>query len=94
GLGACGKTHRDGDFIAAIDKSLFDTYPGAGPNPNKNPVCGKKVTATHKGKSVTVTVVDRCGAGCKKYDLDLSPAAFRKLAPHDAGRIPITWTWH
>ncbi|CAG8596752.1 12488_t:CDS:2, partial [Racocetra fulgida] len=29
-------------------------------------------------KSVTVTVVDRC-AGCKKNDVDLSPAAFNRL---------------
>ncbi|KAF9521148.1 hypothetical protein BS47DRAFT_1286422, partial [Hydnum rufescens UP504] len=71
GLGACGITNTDADFIAAIDKSLFDSYPGATPNPNNNPVCGKKVTATYQGKSVTVAITDRCG-GCEgKYDLDL-----------------------
>lgn len=47
-----------------------------------------------KGKTVTVKVTDRCG-GCKgKHDLDLSPAAFAKLADPKEGRLHgIEWHW-
>jgi expansin (peptidoglycan-binding protein) len=42
------------------------------------------------GKSVTVTVTDECPS-CKPGDVDLSPAAFKKLASLDQGRIAINW---
>ena len=46
GLGACGITNVATDMIAAISHQAFDGYPGADPsNPNKNPICGKKVNA-------------------------------------------------
>ncbi|THH15017.1 hypothetical protein EW146_g5383 [Bondarzewia mesenterica] len=90
GLGSCGISNTASDFIVAISHDMFDTFPGAGPNPNTNPVCGKKVTASFQGKSVTATVVDRC-AGCNTNDLDFSPAAFDQLADPSLGRIAITW---
>lgn len=34
GLGACGISNTDADFIVAIDAQTFDTFPGAGANPN------------------------------------------------------------
>jgi hypothetical protein len=37
------------------------------------------------GHSVTVTVVDRC-AGCKEFDIDLSPTPFSQLAAQSRGR--------
>lgn len=46
--------------------------------------------ATDQGKSVTVTVEDRC-VGCAEDDLDFSPAAFDQLADESLGRIAITW---
>lgn len=42
------------------------------------------------GKKVTVQVVDSC-PGCKRDDLDLSPAAFKKLNNLDAGQMQVTW---
>ena len=46
GLGACGITNTDSDYIAAVSHTLFDTYPGYnGVNPNNNPICGRKATA-------------------------------------------------
>ncbi|KAG1084906.1 hypothetical protein G6F42_021601 [Rhizopus arrhizus] len=63
-----------------------------GANSNKNPNCGRRITATGPKGSVTVKVVDTC-PGCANGDLDLSPAAFAKIADMDAGRVPVTWSW-
>ncbi|THU90163.1 hypothetical protein K435DRAFT_864568 [Dendrothele bispora CBS 962.96] len=97
GLGACGVTNTESDLICAVAHEFFDGYatkdgpdPNAG-NPNKNPICNKQIDVTYQGKSVTVTVVDRC-EGCKGYDLDFSPTAFDHLASRDLGRIQgISW---
>jgi len=72
---------------------MYDVYPGySGGNPNANPVCGRMITASYQGKSVTVEVTDRCVA-CEQTDLDFSPAAFQALASESLGRIDITWEW-
>jgi hypothetical protein len=94
GLGACGITNNDSQHIAAVSHLLFDTFPGYdGANPNKNPVCGQKVTATYQGKSVDVTITDRC-VGCKITDLDFSPSAFSEIADQSVGRISgMKWHW-
>jgi len=94
GLGACGITNSDTDYIAAVSHLLFDTYPGykVG-NPNNNPLCGRKVTATYQGKSVTVAITDRC-VGCRITDLDFSPTAFKQIADQALGRLyGVKWTW-
>lgn len=61
GLGACGWTNSASDYIVAISHSLFDSF-GTG-NPNNNPACGHKIQATYQGKTITVSVADRC-EGC------------------------------
>ena len=44
----------------------------------------------HNG-NVEVKVVDRC-PGCSENDLDLSPTAFKKLAPLGKGRLKqVKW---
>ncbi|KAK7685814.1 hypothetical protein QCA50_011160 [Cerrena zonata] len=92
GLGACGHVNTDQDFIVAVSRELFDTFPGATANPNANPVCNQPLTANFEGQTVTVTVVDRC-EGCQINDIDLSPTAFQQLASLDAGRLSgVTWT--
>lgn len=88
GLGACGITSTDSDFIVAISHERFDAVNTG--NPNNNPLCGKKITAYRGDKSVEVTVVDRC-PGCDKNSLDFSPAAYDVLGTEAEGRIPITW---
>ncbi|TFY66344.1 hypothetical protein EVG20_g4747 [Dentipellis fragilis] len=90
GVGACGITNVDTDLVVAVSQQLFDTFPGAGANPNANPICNKPITAHFQGKSVSVKVTDRCAA-CALNDLDFSPSAFSKLADQSAGRIAITW---
>ncbi|EIM89216.1 uncharacterized protein STEHIDRAFT_145905 [Stereum hirsutum FP-91666 SS1] len=90
GLGACGVTNVDTDYIIAVSVDLYNSYPGATANPNLNPICGRLITATYNGRSVTAAVKDKCYA-CAEYDLDFSPAAFTQLAAESVGRIPITW---
>ncbi|KAI0790247.1 loosenin, partial [Irpex lacteus] len=92
GLGACGTQSKSSDHIVAVSNQFFNSFPGAGANPNKfNPICGKTLTVSFKGKSTKIKVVDSC-PGCGLLDLDLSPAAFNDLASPDLGRIQVTWT--
>lgn len=53
-------------------------------------VCGACAWVFGETDSVLVRIADRCG-GCKPGGLDLSPAAFRRLAPLGRGRIDISW---
>lgn len=95
-LGACGYTNKGTDYVVAVSHVLFDNYPGYNKvNPNTNPVCGKKITATYQGKSVTVAVVDRCADDtCLVGNLDFSRSAFSQLASFDVGRLSgMTWQW-
>lgn len=88
GLGSCGWTSKDSDLIVALNHGQMAN----GANSNNNPNCGRSITATGPNGSVTVKVVDTC-PGCANGDLDLSPAAFAKIADMSAGRVPVTWDW-
>ncbi|PIL26472.1 hypothetical protein GSI_12230 [Ganoderma sinense ZZ0214-1] len=93
GLGSCGVFNTDADFIVAVDIHTIQSFPGAGTNPNLNPMCGRqmKVTAAN-GKSVTVTVEDTCPT-CAVGSVDLSPVAFQQLADLAVGRLHnVSWT--
>ncbi|KAF8982961.1 barwin-like endoglucanase [Cyathus striatus] len=94
GIGSCGTVINDSDYSAAVAHALFDTYPGAGPNPNANPICGRNLRLTYQGRSVTVKVVDRC-ADCEgMYNVDLTSTAFQQLAPLSVGRLfGVQWDW-
>ncbi|KAM6498182.1 RlpA-like double-psi beta-barrel-containing domain containing protein [Amanita muscaria] len=94
GLGACGITNQDTDYIAAVSHILFDAFPGYNDvNPNSNPICNRKVQVHYQGKSVTVAITDRC-EGCALTDLDFSPSAFDQLADPSVGRLSgMTWVW-
>lgn len=81
--GACGRAIKDSDFVAALDPTMFGTG-------NPAPHCGKKVIVTYKGKSIVATVLD-ASPTAQKHGLDLTPAAFKALAPLDQGTINITW---
>lgn len=91
GLGACGETNTDSDYIVAIASSVYNTGTRNG-NSNDNSYCGRTINAYYSGRSVQVTVVDSCG-GCDENDLDFSPSAFTELADEELGRIDITWEW-
>jgi hypothetical protein len=36
-----------------VSEGLFDTFPGAGANPNANPICGKAITINCKSFGVS-----------------------------------------
>ncbi|RHZ82906.1 hypothetical protein Glove_103g119 [Diversispora epigaea] len=92
GLGACGVTNNDNECIAAIPGAQFDPYTPNG-NPNRNSKCGKSIKVTRGKKSVIVKMMDRC-AGCKSGDIDLSPAAFKKIGTLGEGRLKgCTWQY-
>ncbi|KAL9581312.1 MAG: hypothetical protein Q9212_003970 [Teloschistes hypoglaucus] len=92
GLGSCGHQDQDTSLVAALAQGTMRQYNPS--NPNNNPLCGHKVRvwAQNKpGTTVTVAIRDTC-PGCKgPFDLDLSPAAFKKLANPDVGRVKIAW---
>ncbi|KAB5589913.1 putative effector protein [Ceratobasidium theobromae] len=89
GMGACGWLNKDSDLVATISYAMFKSMmPDA--NPNHSKACGKTIRVTAKGKTVQAKVVDFC-ATCGNYDLDLSPAAYRKLAPLSSNRIGVSW---
>ena len=98
GLGACGITSADSQMVVAVAWQLFDSAQ-TGPNPNLNPLCGRKVRAWRTGSNgssghgaVEVTVVDRC-TGCHPADLDFSITAFEVIADKWEGRVSVQWAW-
>ncbi|KAJ7259928.1 plant expansin [Mycena rebaudengoi] len=95
GLGACGVTNTEDQLIVAVGHGVFDSYPGANrANPNKNPICGKKLKASYKGKQVVVTVQDKCPGCAGPADLDFTAAGFKKLADLSVGRLSnVKWEW-
>ncbi|PLB49061.1 hypothetical protein P170DRAFT_383648 [Aspergillus steynii IBT 23096] len=90
-LGSCGITSSSSDLICAVSHKLFDAA-STGSNPNANPLCGLKLRVKRGESSVDVMVVDRC-VGCDSTDLDVSSAAFKRLADMDLGRVLIEWAW-
>ncbi|KAI6856892.1 hypothetical protein KC323_g7643 [Hortaea werneckii] len=101
GLGACGVTSTEDDFIVALSHILFDaagSSTDAGRNSNENPLCGRMLRATRYNeeasaqRSVDLRVVDRC-TGCEVDDLDTSLKAFERLAPSASGRVDVSWAW-
>lgn len=53
-------------------------------------LCGKTVTASYGGKTITGTVVDKC-MGCAKESIDMSRHMFGELDDLSAGRITVDW---
>ncbi|WP_370947593.1 RlpA-like double-psi beta-barrel domain-containing protein [Amycolatopsis sp. cg5] len=92
GRGACGRTNSNSDLVFALPASMFDPAPGG--NPNSSSLCGRKARITNGSESVIATVTDRSDSPQppgKFGDIDLSPAAFDKIANRDEGRTKVTW---
>lgn len=54
--------------------------------------CGTCVRVEGPDGSVDVRIVDQCPE-CPAGDIDLSVEAFARIAPVEAGRVPITWQY-
>ncbi|KAJ5938115.1 hypothetical protein N7454_004457 [Penicillium verhagenii] len=91
GLGACGDTNTESEMICAVSHIIFDAA-STSSNPNDNPLCGLKIRIRRDGASVDVKVVDRC-VGCAETDLDVTEAAFEKVASIPLGRVTMEWAW-
>ncbi|KAF9108523.1 hypothetical protein BGX29_010993 [Mortierella sp. GBA35] len=82
--GSCEVDFDTNDLIVAMNE---DQMGGTS-------MCGKSVRISYGGKSVTARVVDTCPSQyCSHGALDLSQAAFKKLAPLDAGVIQLKWSF-
>lgn len=88
GLGSCGITNSASDLIGAMNYIQMDN----GANPNANPNCGRYVLIKGPNGTVKVKITDTCPT-CAYGSIDLSPAAFEKIANLDTGRVTIHWTW-
>ncbi|KAF9547117.1 hypothetical protein CPC08DRAFT_648849 [Agrocybe pediades] len=80
GLGACGKTNVDSDFIVALNSAQYDG--GAH--------CFQEITITVGGKTLAAQIVDEC-PGCPEFGLDLSPGLFDFFASPDVGLLTGSW---
>ncbi|OCF37339.1 hypothetical protein I317_06959 [Kwoniella heveanensis CBS 569] len=90
GLGACGWTNVDSDYIVAVNSEQYGLN-GYGGN------CGQwlTITNTDNGKSVKAYVADECPT-CSWGSLDLSPKVFSDLTDgnFDLGVFPISWHYN
>lgn len=84
GSGSCGGSNSDDEMVAAISGELMKSG-------SKSSYCGKSITVKGKHGSVKLKIVDTC-PGCKKGDVDMSRAAFEKIAKISEGRVPISWS--
>lgn len=82
GTGKCSFDASPGEPVAAMNRADFGEALG----------CGACVEVEGPAGIVTVRVVDRC-PGCKEGSLDLSRAAFARIADPAAGRVPVRWRW-
>jgi hypothetical protein len=88
GFGACGTSiNAATQMLVAVSYRWWTTA-----NPNKDPLChGISVQVTYKGHTITVPVKDKCPS-CDATHIDLSQAAFKRLAPLSRGVVSgITW---
>jgi hypothetical protein len=82
GLGACGWTNKDSDFVVALNSAQY----GSGQH------CGQRIRIHANGKSAVAMVVDEC-PGCSPDGLDLSKGLFSHFAPLDEGIISGSWVF-
>jgi len=86
--GACGKVHKDSDFVAALTHSFYGDFG------KKSSNCGRQIeviSVDHPDRKVVVTAADGCPTCPKSNSLDLSTAAFLKLATKNEGIANIKW---
>ncbi len=80
GKGSCSFDASKDLMVAAINSR---DYAGA-------TMCGAYLAVTGPKGTVTVRITDLC-PGCKQEALDLSKAAFSRIASRGTGRVPVTW---
>ncbi|XP_055340867.1 uncharacterized protein LOC129589949 [Paramacrobiotus metropolitanus] len=88
--GACGKVNTDDDMVVSLSHVQYGDYR----NPSLAAVCGKcvLVKSVDSGEQVKVKVAERC-RGCMSGAIQLSPAAFKKLAIKDLRLNQVIWNY-
>ncbi|XP_049933537.1 putative EG45-like domain containing protein 1 isoform X4 [Nymphaea colorata] len=87
---AC-ENEQPGTMYAAVGPSTFQNRAACGRRYSVTCIGGTNaVPHPCTGRSMTVTVVDRC-EGCEPGHLDLSYDAFAAIANPDAGRVRIRY---
>ncbi|RKP35278.1 hypothetical protein BJ085DRAFT_10796, partial [Dimargaris cristalligena] len=56
GVGACGKSYTQDDFVVAVQPALFKT----GGNPNLDPICDQYVLLQNGPKTVHARITEKC----------------------------------
>lgn len=88
GLGACGWTNSDSDFVVAIDSAMY----------SGGSHCGKQlsITNTKTGQTQSAQAVDECPTCSSNGSLDMSPSLFSALnnGNMDDGEFPISWSFN
>ncbi|KAJ7111572.1 RlpA-like double-psi beta-barrel-protein domain-containing protein-containing protein [Mycena crocata] len=81
--GACGKVHKDTDFVVALETKTYA----------KGINCGRKIRITNpsNGKSSDAIVADECPTCDNTESVDMSKKLFESLAALSVGEFPITW---
>lgn len=97
GMGSCGHTNSDSDYIFAYGKDLMAAKGGA--NPNLNPLCGRKIQIkAYDGTMVTAELMDTCYAcGGNDSFIDLSQGLWDRIAKGnpkaDGIMTGMSFTW-
>ena len=81
---SCGGKADNDDLVVALSKHRMGK--------KEKKLCGEKIKVQGKTGSVTVKVIDTCPE-CDKNDIDLSPAAFKKIAHKKDGRVKVKWSF-
>lgn len=81
GIGACGHTNTDSEFVVALNANQYDA----------SDWCGKKIKITFGKKTKTAVIMDKC-PGCSFGSLDMSPALFSYFASLDVGVFYMSWS--
>ncbi|KAI9592339.1 RlpA-like double-psi beta-barrel-protein domain-containing protein-containing protein [Syncephalis fuscata] len=86
---ACsGVSSSKNDMVAALGESDF----GSDKNTEDSSVCGRCAKVTGPLGSVVVKIVDKCES-CNSGHIDLSPAAFAKVAKKKDGKLAAKWSF-
>src|SRR5688500_4208084 len=80
GVGNCSYDATADTGIAALNHTDY----------GNSAMCGAYLRVVGPLGEVTVKIVDRCPE-CAPGDVDLSQAAFARIANPAAGRVPISW---
>ncbi|KAG0253077.1 hypothetical protein DFQ27_007688 [Actinomortierella ambigua] len=84
--GSCRLPFDQSDMIVALNAKMMGDYSG----PRSQ--CGRIMEVSYGEKKVEVAVVDTCPSEyCTRGAIDLSQAAFKKLAGLDKGVLETTW---